>query len=485
VVASYGTGVVMGVPAHDGRDHEFAIAMGLPVVPVIEAPDPNAALPWAGEGTLMGSGAFTGMDSRGARSAVGAWLEQRGKGRPSVRYRLHDWLISRQRYWGPPIPIVYCEQCGEVPVPEEQLPVVLPDVEEFRPTGTATSPLAAVDSFVRTTCPRCDGPARRETDVSDTFLDSAWYFLRYPSAHDRDRPWDPDRTARMLPVDIYAGGVEHVVRHHLYARFVTRALHDLSLVPFAEPFTKIRLHGLLVKDGAKMSKSRGNVVNPDEYVERVGADNLRMYLLFCGDWQEGGDFRDDGLAGIQRFTGRVWRLVSAPHEPGPGIVDLRPLDRAVARVGRDIERLKFNTAIAALMELTTWVARTKPMMAANEWRRTAETLLLLLAPFAPHLTEELWGSRLGGAYSIHKQPWPSFDPASLEEEEFTLVVQVNGRVRDRCTAPSRIGRDQALELALESENVRKYVDESGPAAVVFVPGRLINLLTSSKMEREP
>ena len=281
---------------------------------------------------------------------------------------------------------------------------------------------------------------------------------------------------------MYAGGVEHIVRHHLYARFVTRALHDLGLVPFAEPFPRIRLHGLLVKDGAKMSKSRGNVVNPDQYVERVGADNLRMYLLFCGDWQEGGDFRDDGLAGIERFTARVWRLVSGTHEPGSGGVDLRSLDRAVARVGGDVERLKFNTAIAALMELSTWAARTKPVMAANEWRRTAETLLLLLAPFAPHLTEELW-LRLGGASSIHRRPWPSFDPASLEEEEFTLVVQVDGRVRDRIRAPRDIGRDRALQLALGSEKVRKFVDEPLVPAVVFVPGRLINLLTSSKMER--
>jgi leucyl-tRNA synthetase len=483
VVASYGTGAVIGVAAHDRRDHDFAERMGLPVRRVIEAETSDTELPWTGEGTLVGSGEFTGVDSPSARAAIAGWLEREGKGRRLVRYRLRDWLISRQRYWGPPIPIVYCDGCGTVPVSEDDLPVLLPEVEDVRPTGTASSPLAAVESFVRTTCPRCGGPARRETDVSDTFLDSAWYFLRYPSAADDRRAWDPGRTARMLPVDLYAGGVEHVVRHHLYARFVTRALHDLELVPFAEPFPKIRLHGLLVKDGAKMSKSRGNVVDPDEYVERVGADNLRMYLLFCGDWQEGGDFRDDGLAGVERFTARVWRFVTDPHEPGPGGVDLRELDRAIARVGADIERLKFNTAISALMELMGWAGRSKARMASNERRRTAETLVLLVAPFAPHLAEELW-SRLGGEYSVHRHPWPLFDPSALGGKEFTLVVQVDGRVRDRRTAPSGIGREEALALALESKNVRKYVDEFAPAAVVFVPGRLINLLTSSKMERE-
>jgi leucyl-tRNA synthetase len=457
--------------------------MGLPVRRVIDAASPDTELPWTGEGRLVGSGAFSGVDSGVARAAIAEWLERRGKGRGLVRYRMHDWLISRQRYWGPPIPIVYCDGCGTVPVPESDLPVLLPEVDDVRPTGTASSPLAAVESFVRTTCPRCGGPARRETDVSDTFLDSAWYFLRYPSAGDDARAWDPDRTARMLPVDMYAGGVEHVVRHHLYSRFVTRALHDLELVPFAEPFPKIRLHGLLVKDGAKMSKSRGNVVDPDGYVERVGADNLRMYLLFCGDWQGGGDFRDDGLAGIERFTSKVWRFVTDPRDAGPGGVDLRRLDRAIARVGADIERLKFNTAIAALMELIAWAGRTKARMASNEWRRTAETLVLLVAPFAPHLAEELW-SRLGGAYSVHRHPWPPFDPSALGGEEFTLVMQVDGRVRDRRTAPSGIGREEALALALQSKNVRKYLDESVPPAVVFVPGRLINLLTSSKMERE-
>jgi leucyl-tRNA synthetase len=480
VVAEYGTGVVMGVPAHDRRDFEFARAMDLPVVRVVESPgdasdggDPDE--PWTGRGALTGSGSFSGMPSEEAAEAIADLLDEEGRGRRAVRYRLHDWLISRQRYWGPPIPIVYCDRCGEVPVPEERLPVLLPEVEEFRPTGTGESPLAAVEEFVETSCPNCDGPARRETDVSDTFLDSAWYFLRYPSSDVVDRPWDPDRTARLLPVDTYAGGREHVVRHHLYARFVTRALHDLGLVPFAEPFPRIVLHGLLIKDGAKMSKRKGNVVNPDEYVDRVGADVLRMYLLFCGDWQEGGDFRDDGLAGIVRFAGRVWRLVSASHEPGPGGVDLRPVDLAAAAVTDHIERLKFNTAISALMELATWASREKPRMSEAEWDRTARWLVLLLAPFAPHLSEELW-AHLGGPYSVHLQRWPEPDPEALRDAEFTLVIQVNGRVRDRRTAPTGAGRDAALGIALQSENVRRHLDGRRPKQVVYVPDRLINLL---------
>jgi leucyl-tRNA synthetase len=474
VVAGYGTGAIMGVPAHDRRDHEFAAAMGLPKPRVVEPPEGEPD-PWTGEGVLIDSGPFTGMPSEEAREAIAAKLEADGRGRRAVRYRLHDWLISRQRYWGPPIPIVHCDGCGEVPVPEDELPVVLPDVEEFRPTGTGRSPLADVESFVRTSCPRCGGSARRETDVSDTFLDSAWYFLRYPSSDVDGVAWDPDRTARLLPVDVYAGGLEHVVRHHLYARFVTRALHELGLVPFAEPFSKLRLHGLLVKDGAKMSKSRGNVVNPDTYVARVGADILRMYLLFCGDWQEGGDFRDDGLAGIERFTARAWRLITGPHDPGPGGVDMRPVDRAVAAVGRDLERLKFNTAIAALMELANWSSREKPRMSVEEWDRSARSFVLLLAPLAPHLAEELW-ARMRQPYSVHRQPWPEHDPAALEEAEFTLVIQVNGRVRDRRTVPAGIGREEALALALESEKVRRSMDERSPRDVVFVPGRLINLV---------
>jgi leucyl-tRNA synthetase len=447
VVAGYGGDAVMGVPAHDERDRAFAAANGLPAVEAPEEPS----------------------------EAVTRWLEAQGRGRQVTRYRLRDWLISRQRYWGPPIPIVYCDRCGTVPVPERDLPVLLPPVADFRPTGTGLSPLASVPEFVHTACPACGGPGRRETDVSDTFLDSAWYFLRYPSAGRDDVAWDPELTARLLPVDTYTGGPEHVARHHLYARFVTMALHDLGLVPFAEPFPRIRLHGLLRKDGAKMSKSRGNVVVPDDYVARVGADTLRMYLLFLAPFEEGGDWSDAGLAGIERFEARAWRLVTTPQRPGEGGVDLRPLDRAVAGVGADIERLKFNTAIAALMELLRWARHHKPAMDAGQWDRVAGTFTLLLAPFAPHLAEELW-ARLGRPYSVHTQPWPTADPAALVAEEITLVMQVDGRRRDARPAPPGLDRDQALELALQSDNVRRHL-RGRPRGAVYVPDRLINLLT--------
>jgi leucyl-tRNA synthetase len=377
-----------------------------------------------------------------------------------------------------------------VGVPDRDLPVRLPPVADFRPTGTGRSPLASVPEFVHTACPACGGPGRRETDVSDTFFDSAWYFLRYPSAGRDDVAWDPELTARLLPVDTYTGGPEHVARHHLYARFVTMALHDLGLVPFDEPFPRIRLHGILRKDGAKMSKSRGNVVVPDDYVARVGADTLRMYLLFVAPFEKGGDWTDAGLAGIERFAAGAWRLVTEPHrstggpsrpspgppQPGDGRVDLRPLDRAVADVGDDIERLKFNTAISTLMELLRWARQHKAAMDAGQWDRVAGTFTLLLAPFAPHLAEELW-ARLGRPYSVHTQPWPVADPAALAAEEITLVVQVDGKRRDARQAPAGLDRDQAIELALESDNVRRHLDGRRPRDAVYVPDRLINLVT--------
>jgi leucyl-tRNA synthetase len=466
VVAGYGSGAVMGVPAHDARDMELAVAHGLPIRRVISED----------QGILVDSGPFSGLPSDAARDRIVAWLDERGRGRRATRYRLHDWLISRQRYWGPPLPIVHCPSCGPVGVPEADLPVLLPEVEDFRPTGTALSPLASVESFVRTTCPRCGGPARRETDVSDTFLDSAWYFLRYPSSHRDDVAWDEEQTARVLPVDMYAGGPEHVVRHHLYARFLTHALHDLGLVPFAEPFPRMRLHGMVVQAGAKMSKSRGNVVNPDDYVRRVGADNLRLYLLFCGDWREGGEFSDAGLRGTVRFTHRLWALLMRPHRPGPGGVDLAALDRAVAHVGRELDRFKFNTAIAALMELTRWASDARLDMDAEEWRRTARTLVLLLAPLAPYLAEELW-ERLGEPYSVHQQPWPAHDAAALVEEEVTLVVQVDGRVRARLRVPAGTPEAEAARLALAAPSVAAHLDGRRPARIVHVPDRLLNLVT--------
>jgi leucyl-tRNA synthetase len=423
VVESYGTGAVMGVPAHDRRDARFAQDQGLPVshAPLL---DPAAA----------------------ARV-----------GRPAVRYRMRDWLISRQRYWGPPIPIIHCDRCGPVAVPEEDLPVLLPYVEHFRPTGTGVSPLASVPSFVPVRCPACGGPGRRETDVSDTFVDSAWYFLRYPSTEFDDRPWDPERTAKILPVDFCAGGPEHVQRHHLYARFLTLALSDLGLVPFEEPFPRIRLGGLIIKEGAKMSKSRGNVVGPDGYVDVHGADVLRCALLFTCPWEAGGDFHDDTIAGIERFFARVWHLVDAPAV-GPD--HPQPLvERTIVAVTEAIEKLSFNVGLARLMELAPAVTTA----------RAKRVLVQLLAPFAPYLAEELW-SRLGGHSSVHESSWPSPDQAVLQAEPLTLGVQVDGRMRARIEVDPQASEEDVVATA------RGAVGDVRPSRVIYVPGRLVNFI---------
>jgi leucyl-tRNA synthetase len=430
VVDDYGTGVVMGVPAHDDRDGRFAARMGLPVS--------HAAL----------------------------LTETTDVGTPAVRYRMRDWLISRQRYWGPPIPVVHCDVDGAVAVPVDQLPVRLPDVDDVRPTGTGVSPLAAVPEFVGTTCPRCGRPARRETDVSDTFFDSSWYFLRYPSARVNDRPWDPARTETWLPVDFYAGGPEHVQRHHLYARFVTMALHDLGLIAFEEPFPRVRLGGLIVHEGAKMSKSRGNVVGPDPYWDAYGSDVLRCALLFSAPWESGGDFRDDAIAGIERFFTRVWRQVVTPNPRARDDAAAEALGSTISDVTREIERLRFNVALARLMELAARVR-------SHEGR---QALVLLLAPFAPHLGEELW-ARLGGEYSVHEQPWPVADPLTGAEGEPEIAVQVDGRVRGRLRVGAQANEGAVRAAALANPDVSRAVAGRAVVRTVYVPGRVVNLVT--------
>jgi len=477
VLAGYGTGVVMGVPAHDQRDYEFARQLGLPARVVIVPADGPAAEGEADErdGVLTGSGEFDGLSSAAARERIAVRLAELRLGGPATQYRLRDWLVSRQRYWGSPIPIVYCDACGQQPVPESQLPVVLPDIEDFRPAGTGESPLAAVPGFVQTTCPGCDGPARRETDVFDTFVESSWYFLRYPSYDRADVPWDPGLTRQMLPVDMYAGGREHATRHHLYARFVTRALHDLGHLPFAEPFRRLRLHGLIISGGAKMSKSRGNVVNPDEYIDRVGADNLRGYLLFCGPWEQGGDFSDRSLNGVVRFNGRLFDLLTRPSPGGPGGVDLRALDRAIDKVGHDIENLKFNTALAELMSLANWLRDSAGQMNHREWNHARRVIVLLLAPLEPFLAEELW-SRFGEPGSVHRQRWPVADPDALVDASVTIPVQVNGRVCGRVEVGPDAPEAAVTAVALALPAVREALGSGPPGRVVYVPGRIISLV---------
>jgi len=517
VLMGYGTGAIMAVPAHDQRDFEFARAFDLPIRPVYAeggvTPDPDTMTEASSHGgVLINSGPFDGTpDGPEAIGKLIDWLVARGVGEARTTYRLHDWLISRQRYWGPPIPMIYCPVDGIVPVPEADLPVVLPAIEDFRPTGTGTGPLAAVEDWVNVPCPVCGGPARRETDVSDTFLDSAWYFLRYPSTEYDDRPFDPTLTRKWLPVSMYMGGIEHVRRHHLYARFVTMALHDLGYLEFEEPFAHLRLHGLIdavnVETGRreKMSKSRGNVVTPDEYIERFGADVLRLALLFAGPYEDGGAFtqvrdaetgeirREGSIAGIIRFLERCHDLADPEDaargvasrdkarangsKDGHGTPPATMMHRTVKQVGEDIVGLKFHTAIARLMEYSTWLKEGGDSLTPDVRAEHVRILTRLLAPLAPHLAEEMW-HLLGGAYSVHQQPWPAYDEALTRAQMVTLVVQVNGKLRDRVEAPAGIGEDEARGMALELERVREAIAGKQVRDVIYVPGRLVNIVVS-------
>jgi leucyl-tRNA synthetase len=388
-----------------------------------------------------------------------------------VNYRLHDWCISRQRYWGPPIPIIYCEKCGTVPVPEKDLPVELPHVEDFKPDDTGVSPLARVESWYRVACPQCGGQARRETDVSDTFLDSAWYFLRYPSTDFEDAPFDPALTKKWLPVTSYIGGNEHAVLHLLYSRFITMVLKDAGHLGFEEPFARFRAHGMIVRDGAKMSKSRGNVVNPDEYVERWGADTFRTYLMFLGPYQEGGDFRDQSVAGVRRFLDRLWTSVlDARGDGAPDTAVLRKLHQTIKKVSDDIPSLSYNTAIAAMMEYMNVVRRGE----RTAHRAEVEPLIQLVSPFAPHIAEELW-ERLGGKGSVFDAGWPGYDPAMLVEDTVTIAVQVNGKMRGTIQVPAGAGQEVAFAAAMAEPGIAKFA-AGPPKKVIFVPGRLLNVI---------
>lgn len=460
VLMEYGTGAIMAVPAHDERDLEFAHGFELPVKKVVHEDE-----------TLIESGEFTGMTVHKAKHAIIASLTARGKAAPVTNFRLHDWCISRQRYWGPPIPIVYCDDCGVVPVPEKDLPVLLPMIDDFKPDDSGISPLARHDEWYRVPCPACGKMGRRETDVSDTFLDSAWYFLRYPSVGDDSVPFDPAITRKWLPVDSYIGGNEHAVLHLLYSRFVTMVLHDMGLVDFEEPFTKFRAHGLIIREGAKMSKSKGNVVNPDEYIDTWGADAFRTYLMFLGPFEEGGDFRDKGISGVRRFLDRLWASVrDCEPEAAPDAEVDRKLHATIRKVGEDIPRLSYNTAIAAMMEYMNTLRKGDRVPRRSE----VEPLVQLVAPFAPHLAEELW-EQLGYDTTVFESSWPVFDPALLEQDEIELVVQVNGRMRGKIRVPTDVEQQAALVRAMQDPSIAKFVT-SEPKKVVFVPGRLLSLV---------
>ena len=474
----------MGVPAHDERDMAFVKAMGLPVRTVIVQPgsahpaeEPQEA--FVQPGVLINSAGYSGMTSAQAAGALFTWFEECGKGHRVAKYRLRDWLISRQRYWGPPIPIIYCQEHGAVPVPEEQLPVLLPDVENWMPTGTGASPLAAIESFVHTTCPICGHAARRETDVSDNFLDSAWYFLRYFSHDDETQPWDPDLLRKWLPVDMYIGGAEHSVLHLMYARFLTMSLHDLGHLEFEEPFKRFRANGMITKDGAKISKSKGNIVNPDSYITRFGTDVFRVYLMFMGPYQAGGDFSDHGIGGVVRFLDRVWSLVTQHAQnasaQAPQGEERRVIHRLIKRVTEDLATLKYNTAVAALMGYLNSL-ETRSTLTLEELR----TLLMLLAPMAPYITEELWQKlkHPGQNHSIHATSWPSFDAEAIGAETMILPIQINGRVRGRIEVAHDTPEAEIKSQALQVPQVQSLLATQKVTRMIYVPERLVNIVTA-------
>ena len=477
VLMEYGTGAIMAVPGHDERDFEFAGRFGLPITRVVAGVGDDADSPLSAAftddalGRLVNSGVFDGLAVAEARARVTAWLAEGGHATPVVNYRLHDWCISRQRYWGPPIPIIYCDRCGTVPVPESQLPVELPFIADFKPDDSGVSPLARHEEWYRVPCPACGQSARRETDVSDTFLDSAWYFLRYPSATRHDVPFDAARLATWLPVNSYIGGNEHAVLHLLYSRFVTMVLHDGGHVPFEEPFTKFRAHGMIIRDGAKMSKSKGNVINPDKYMEQWGADAFRMYLMFLGPYQEGGDFQDKGIVGVRRFLDRLWATVrdaSTAHAAEADV--LRKLHRTIQKVGEDTARLGYNTAIAAMMEYINVLRRGDRVAHRDE----VLPLVQLIAPYAPHLAEECWAT-LGHAASVFDAGWPTYDAALLADDDYELVVQVNGKLRGKVRVPMDVTQDAAVAAAMTDAGIAKFVT-ANVRKTIFVPKRLLNIV---------
>lgn len=509
VLMSYGTGAIMGVPAHDERDFDFARKYGLPtpivIVPeaVYKAGDPRA---WDDEaarnltaaytvkegGVMVNSGPFDGLAWPASFEATADWLVEHALGERKVNYRLRDWLISRQRMWGAPIPIIYCPDCGIVPVPYSDLPVLLPEDAEFRPTGE--SPLKFHEGFRYVKCPRCGGDAERETDTMDTFLCSSWYQYAYLSPYWKegqplspdDTPWDPAIGRIWLPVDQYTGGIEHATMHLLYTRFFTKAMRDAGLVDFDEPMLRLFNQGMILgEDGEKMSKSRGNVVNPDDYVAQYGADTVRAFLMFIGPWEEGGPWNPRAIEGVRRFLNRVWSLVLDPPDEVPSgetdpqaVLELRrTTHRTIAKVTDDYEHFKFNTMIAALMAFTNTLAQAKntPVYGTPAWDEAITTLLLLLAPATPHIAEELW-AQLGKPYSIHTQSWPQADPELVKVEMVELPIQVNGKVRDRITVAADADEQAVQEAALASPQVQKWLNGRTVRKVIVVPRRLVNIV---------
>mgnify|MGYP000392013753 CR=1 FL=1 len=493
VLTEYGTGAVFGCPAHDQRDFEFAKKYNLEIIEVIRPLEGQSPLPfkaYEGEGVLVNSDRFTGLDSQRAKKEIVKFLEEKGLAKESFQYKLKDWLISRQRYWGAPIPIIYCEKCGIVPVPEKDLPVLLPPVKEFKPTGE--SPLKYVKEFVETKCPKCKGPAKRETDTMDTFVDSAWYYLRYISPHLESAPFDVEKVNKWLPVDQYIGGVEHAVLHLLYSRFITKFLYDLGLVNFKEPFMNLFTQGMIIKDGVKMSKSKGNVVSPDFIIENYGADTMRLYILFMGPPEKDAEWQDKGLQGCFRFLNRFWNLIEEARqkkliENVKKEFDLnsesskilwKKLNYTIKEVTQNLENnFRFNTAIAKIMELVNTIYQVKDSqdLDKNLYVEVLKKLSLLLACFAPHIAEEAW-SILGGKESVFKQKWPSYSEEILEESEIEYAVLVNGRVKSHIKINKNLNSEEIKKIALEDPKIKKILGEKVPKKIILVPQKLINIV---------
>ncbi|MBA7648262.1 Leucine--tRNA ligase [subsurface metagenome] len=491
VLMTYGTGAIMAVPAHDERDFEFAKKYNLLIRVVISPPDwerEELKEAYTGKGIMVNSDEYNGLPSQEGIEKICNYLDNKGIGRRKVNYKMRDWLISRQRYWGTPIPIIYCDDCGEVPVPEEDLPVLLPDIEKYQPTETGESPLAKVQEFVNTFCPKCRKLAKRETDTMGGFACSSWYFLRFTSPHYKKGSFNPDKVKYWMPVDLYVGGAEHAVMHLLYARFWTKVMYDANIVNFREPFSKLLNQGMMhAPDGRLMSKSKGNVITPDEVVAEYSADALRAYELFLGPFEQDAIWSDRGINGVFRFLNRVWRLILNEKpliftkRPSGGAEDIsrqlqKMTHKTIKKVTLDFEKFKFNTAVAALMEYINFLYSSLDKKVLEEiWSETIDTLMLLLAPIAPFMTEELW-ERTGHKESIHIQPWPKWDEKLTYEEKFTLVIQVNGKLRDRVEVPVGISDKEMKKIALKSPNAQKFIKDREILKFITVPNKLINIV---------
>jgi leucyl-tRNA synthetase len=490
VLMGYGAGAIMGVPAHDQRDFEFARKFGLAIREVIrpEGEEPSDPATWSEAkealGVMVNSGPFDGTPADEAIEKVTKYAEEQGIGKFMVTYRLRDWLISRQRYWGAPIPVVYCPEHGTVPVPEDQLPVWLPENVQFKSTGE--SPLRYESEFLHTTCPVCGGPATREADTMDTFICSSWYYLRYADPHNSEQAWSPEKLKQWLPVDQYVGGVEHAILHLLYSRFFVKALHDMGHLDFDEPFQRLFHQGMVLgSDGQKMSKSRGNVEAPDKYVEKYGADTVRCYMMFIGPFDAGGSFKADNLEGIWRFLNRVWSLINDAWVENPSEEEARAIERlrnkTIKRVTEDLSNFRFNTALAALMECNNVLIKqqNEPVARTATYRQALATMMQLLSPMAPHITDELW-HLTGHSSSIHTTDWPAYDEALTKDETFTLVVQVNGKVRERIETSAAISENEVRKMVLTNPRVLSFIGDATVQKVIYIPGRLANVVVRNK-----